>query len=221
MAQVLQRVDSERHADALRRSCALTHTFYRMYRPGQSKVTPDEIIPVLNRAGVEYVLMGTHAMGGWMSEARGTDDVDFLITPRHHRKAIRAIQQAFPKLKVKDQKAVTRFVDPATKIVVIDLMRPCERFYREVFKHTAPAGRYQIPDLEMALVCKFAAMISPHRVIKKRTRDLGDFMDIVDVNHDIIDLVKLGRLANMVCSGGAEKITEFIEEIKQGRIPKL
>ncbi|HEV3142930.1 MAG TPA: hypothetical protein VGZ47_03500, partial [Gemmataceae bacterium] len=179
MAQVLRRVDAERHADALRRSCSLTHTFYRMYRPGQTKVTPDEIIPVLNQAGVEFVLMGTYAMGGWMSEVRGTDDVDFLIATRHHRKAVRAIQQAFPKLKLKDQKVVSRFIDPASKIVVIDLMKPFERFYREVFENTVPAGRYRIPDLEMALVCKFAAMISPHRVVKKRARDLGDFMDIV------------------------------------------
>lgn len=222
MVQLSHKTDRERHAEALRTSSRLTRTYYRMYRPGEIKVTPEEVIPVLNRAGVKFVLMGTHGVGGWRSEPRATDDVDFLIQKRYHRKAVRAIQEAFPTLETTDQQVVTRFVDPTTKRVVIDLMRPHESFYQAVFKNCVRAGfTHDIPDLEMALVSKFAAMVSPHRLAKKKAIDTGDFMDIVDENHEIIDLPKLRRLAEKVYSGGGDKIVHFVEESRAGRIPKL
>jgi hypothetical protein len=193
-----------------------------MYRPGRIKVTPEEIIPVLNDAGVQFVLMDTHAMGGWRSEPRATDDVDFLVQPHDHRKAIRAIKKAFPKLKMRDLKAVTRFYDPATKIIVIDLMKPLERVHQEVFRHCVPAGKtYQIPDLEMALVCKFAAMVSPNRVVKKRSQDIADFMDIVDENREIIDMRKIRRLTKLVCPDGGRRIAQIIKDIDADRIPRI
>jgi hypothetical protein len=193
-----------------------------MYRPGRTMITPEKVIAVLNDAGIRFVLMGTHGIGGWRSEARATDDIDFLIQKRYHRKAIRAIQHAFPHLEVKEQKFVTRFLDPKTRIVVVDLMKPGERFHQEVFRNTVPAGRtHHVPDLEMALVCKFAAMISPHRLVKKRAVDAGDFMDIVDEHGEIIDFRKLRRLADLVCSGGGDRIEKFIEDAKAGRLPKF
>ena len=41
-----------------------------------------------------------------------------------------------------------------------------------------------------------------------------------DENHEIIDMEKLRHLANMVCSGGGELVTRFVEDAKAGRIPK-
>jgi len=225
MVETLQRrpgINGSRHAHALHDSIRLTQTFYRMYRPGQAMITPEEIIKVLNDAGVNFVLMGTYGVGGWRSEPRATDDVDFLIHKTSHRKAIAAIRKAFPSLKPSDLTVVTRFVDPSTKRVVIDLMKPYEAFYRAVFKNTVPAGRtHRIPDLEMALVSKFAAMVSTNRPAKKRLVDAGDFSDIVQENAEIIDLRKLRRLANLVYKGGAERITEFLEDAKAGRVLKL
>jgi hypothetical protein len=224
MVQVLQgrSVDRRRHAAALRDSTRLTQIFYRMYRPGEVMVTPAEIIEVLNKAGVDFVLMGTHGVGGWRSEPRASDDVDFLIAASSHRKAVAAITKAFPKLKKKAEKVVTRFRDPTTKRIVVDLMKPCAPYYLEVFKNTVPAGQtHRIPDLEMALVSKFAALMSPLRIDKKKSIDAGDFMDIVDTNSEIIDMEKLQRLAALVCSDGAEKIVEFVEDARAGRIPNF
>lgn len=222
MVRRLPEVDGDRHARALETSSRLVQTFYRMYRPGRTKVTPDQVIPVLNKAGVKFVLMGMHGIGGWRSEPRATDDVDFLIQKRYHRKAIRAIQEAFPHLEMHDQKMVTRFVDPASKTVVVDLMRPLDPFHQAVFENTVPAGRtHRIPDLEAALACKFAAMISPHRTGKKKAVDAGDFMDIVDENQEILDFEKLRRLAELVHPGSGAKIIRYVADAKAGRIPKM
>jgi hypothetical protein len=222
MVRVATTTEKERHAEALETSCRLTQGFYARRWPGQVKLTPQEIIPVLNRAGVKFVLMGTHGIEGWMSEPRATEDVDFLIQKRYHRKAIRAIQEAFPQLEIHDQKVVTRFVDPVAKRIVLDLMRPHEPFFQAVFENTVPAGfTHRVPDVEMALVCKFAAMISPNRTGRKKARDVSDFMDVVDRHHEILDLAKLRRLAEMVHRGSGAMILEFVEEAKAGRIPKL
>ena len=222
MSRIAGTSERERHAEALRTSCRLTQGFYRTHRPGQVKLTPQEIIPVLNRAGVKFVLLGTHGIEGWMSEPRATENVNFLIQKRYHRKAIRAIQEAFPHLEMHDQKKVTRFVDRVAKRVVLDLMRPLEPFYQAVFENTVPAGfTHRVPDVEMALVCKFAAMISPHRTGRKKARDVGDFMDVVDQHHEVLDLAKLRRLAELVHPGSGARILEFIEEAKAGRIPRL
>ena len=208
----------KRHGDALRASSFLTQTFYRMYRRGRTMIPPEEIIAVLNRAGVRFVLMGTHGVGGWRSEPRATEDVDVLVQKRYHRKAVHAIQRAFPDLEMHDQQVVTRFVDPTTRMVAIDLMKPYEPFYQAVFTNSVPAGRtHRVPDLEMALVSKFAAIMSPNRVRKKKLIDAGDFLDIVEQNQEIIDMVKVCRLAEKVYRGGGKGIVKFLEDLKEGR----
>jgi len=117
---------------------------------------------------------------------------------------------------------VTRFVDPSFKMVVVDLMRPVEPFYQAIFKNSVQAGfTHRIPDLESALVCKFAAMISPRRVGKKKARDIGDFMDIVEQNQEVLDLDKLRQLAELVHPGSGAKIVRYVADAKAGRIPKI
>jgi len=208
--------------DALQRSSALTRTFYRMYRPGLAAMTPEEVIPILNAANVKFVVMGTHGVGAWKEEPRSTDDVDFLITKRDHAKAIKVVQQAFPTLEIRDLPAVTRFYDPEKKFVVIDLMKPIAAVYQAVFRNTVPAGRtYRIPDLEMSLVTKFAAMIAPERTSKKKHLDAADFTDIVQENYDMIDQAKLRRLAEKIDSGCGVKIMEYLEDARSGRPLKL
>src|SRR5277367_5004976 len=51
---------------------------------------------------------------GWMEQARATDDVDILVQKRYHKKAVRAVTDAYPELEVTDHPVVTRFVDAGT-----------------------------------------------------------------------------------------------------------
>lgn len=222
MMQTTTKKTAAHHAQAMRRSIALTQTYYRMYRPGRTMITPEEIIAILKGAKVKFVVMGLHGIGGWRSEPRATDDVDFLVQKRDHRKAVEAIKEAYPHLEVLDQSVVMRFVDPERKAVVIDLIKPYEPFLQAVFKNSVPAGRsHQIPDLEMALACKFAAMISDNRPAKKRHVDAGDFSDIVQENSDLIDMPKLRRLASKIGPKNADRIEQFVADARAGRILKL
>jgi hypothetical protein len=159
-----------KHRHALRVSSMLTTSFRRMHQPGAALVRPEKVIRVLHAAGVRFVVMGTHGIGGYRSEPRATQDVDILVAARDHRKAIAAIREAYPKLVLQEAKVGTRFADPRTGNVVIDLMRPYFALYKRALR-TAVAidDDYRVPSLEMALASKYAAMTSLNRPPDKNT----------------------------------------------------
>ncbi len=206
------------HLQALGISSALTQMFRRKYRPMAIEVTPEAVVEVLHSVGVRPVLMGTHGLAGYRSESRATQDVDVLVRKKDIRKAVRAVQRAYPSFVVQDTPVVTRFVDPATDKVVIDVMKPTQDVFRLVFRHTIPVGEtHDIPELEMALISKFAAMTSPLRRQAKKFVDAGDFVDVVENNRDVLDLTKMRRLAEKVYPGGGAEVMKLVEDILAGR----
>lgn len=185
------------------------------------QVDPTELIQVLNEAGVKFVLMGQHGISGWLSEPRATRDVDAVVDKRHFAKAVRAVQAAWPELLVKEYPVVTRFLDPANNEPVVDLMRPND-VYREAFKNCVRVGTtHNVPNLELALAAKFAALVSRNRKIEKKYSDASDFAQMVRRNHAKIDFERLHQLGDAVYSGGGDELARFVEDIKAGRVLRL
>ena len=213
---------SRRHQIALNTSIRLAGYFYEMYRPGETMVSPKKVIRVLNEAKVNFVLMGAHGVGSWRQSTRSTKDVDVLVVKRDIAKAVRVLHEAFPKLEVVDTTVVVRFVDPKKKESLIDVMKPVQTVFQMAFKHTVAIGEtHRIPSLEMALVSKFAAMISPHRIAMRKMQDAADFMDIVVGNRDDIDLKKLRRLAEQTYKGGGKEILALVNDTIAGRTIRI
>src|SRR5260370_34870885 len=79
-------------------------------------ITPIQVITVLNEAGAKFVLMGAHAIGGWMDNPRATKDVDGLVAVRSVKKAVRALLAAFPDLEADDQDVGVRLCHGETKV---------------------------------------------------------------------------------------------------------
>jgi hypothetical protein len=214
--------DVRKHRIALGISSELREIWRRMYRPEAAMVTPEGVIEALHKAGVRFVMMGTHGLGGWRSEARATQDVDVLVRKRDITKAVRALREAYPDLILKDLPVVARLMDPTSGKPVIDVMKPTQEVFKVVFRHTIPVGdTHEIPDLEMALVSKFAAMTSPNRDRAKKMIDAGDFIDVVQYNRDAIDLKKLKRLADKVYPKGGDEIMQMVADIDAGRTIRL
>ena len=187
------------HLQALHIGSEVTRWFRKERQPQVLNVSPENVIDILHRAGINPVLMGTHGINGYRDEARASQDVDVLITKREVRKAVRILAEAFPSLQVHENAAVARFVDPVSQTVVLDVMKPSSEAMQMVFRNTVAIGdRYRIPTLEMALVSKFAALRSPNRLPRKRHLDRADFTSIVDENRTLIDLDKLQKLAARV-----------------------
>ena len=217
-AALVHRKWKRRHARAFGISSWLTTLYFRMHRPGVYMVPAEKVVKLLKDAKVHFVVMGTHGVGGWRSEPRATQDVDVLIAKRDHAKAVRIVHKAFPELLEEDFPVVTRFTDPDLDLVVLDLMKPQEGILRLVFRNSIAVEAYhRVPNLEMALVSKFAAMVSPNRRQAKKLIDGGDFVDIVEHNLKELDRKKLSKLAEVVYKGGGTEILKLVNDIEAGR----
>jgi hypothetical protein len=200
------------HARSLATSTALSEYYVA------DLITPLEIIRVLNRIGVRFVLAGAHGLGGWTKAPRATEDVDVVVAARGQRKAVTALLAAFPGLVAEEHEVVTPLRERETGTVRIDVMKPNQDVYRAALKntHTVQSGgeTYNVPSLEMALAMKFAAMISLTRSDEKKHFDAGDFIRIVKANSEI-DLKKLHELGQLVYNGGDE-VVEKVRQVRAG-----
>src|SRR5438552_18698381 len=102
------------HEQSLRTSIALSS----YYMP--ETLTPLDVISVLNRAGISFVLVGLHGLSGWMDEPRATQDVDVVVAAKHHKKAVKALTGSFKNLQVSEHDVVTRLLCADTRKVAID-----------------------------------------------------------------------------------------------------
>jgi hypothetical protein len=200
------------HASNLEATAALS------IMQGASMLTPQDVIGVLNEAGVQFVLIGGHGLAGWLRKPRATQDVDVVVSERHLKKATVALVAAFPNLEPIDLEVVIRFKDRDSGAIVIDVVKP-PTLYRQTFKNThsvSAAGQtYRIPSLEMALAMKFAAMVSPNRDYDDKLLDGHDFVRMVKVNPEL-NQTKLAELGELVYGGGGAELLEMFRKVRAG-----
>lgn len=206
------------HEHRLRRSAQIAK-FQLEQQLDKRFLSPLDVIRVLNREKISFILVGAYGLAGYRSQARATEDVDVIVAARQVAKAVRVLTKAFPYLEPFDAEVVVRLRDKETQEVAIDVMKPLQPPYHVIFKHatkvTAGKETYRVPTLEMALACKFAPMISLMRADKKKLQDAADFIDIVERNTDI-DLEMLEKLGDVVYNGGGKAILELVRKIRAG-----
>jgi hypothetical protein len=200
------------HSRSLGKSAALSSL--QMDNP----IPPLQVLATLNRAGVNFVLVGAHGLSGWIGKPRATEDVDVVIMTKHLKRATQALVAAFPHLDARDQGEVIRLRDRQSGAVAIDLLKQRE-LYRQAFKHTVSVSTggqtYKIPSLEMALTMKFAAMVSPNREDAARYQDAHDFIRMVHANPNM-DRTRLAELGGLVYSGGGAGLLEMVRKVEAG-----
>jgi hypothetical protein len=178
-----------------------------------------DVIRVLNRAKVSFVLAGAHALAAWTQKPRATQDVDVVVAARHLKKAAKALLAAFPNLETVDLPVVTRLRDRGTQEVAIDLMKPVQPPYCDVFKHTHPVTlegeHYRIPSLEMALIMKFSAMTSLYRADADKYQDAADFIRMAQANADL-NTDELAALASLIYPDGGKDVLEMVRKARTG-----
>lgn len=182
-------------------------------------IPPIDVIRALNNAGINFVLIGAYGLAGWRNKARATEDVDIVVTSRQVKKAVKVLLAAFPDLEEVDLPVVVRLRDRETGDVAIDVMKPVQQPYREIFKHTttvASEGQtYQVPSLEMALAMKFAAMTSPNRAEEDKHQDAHDFILMVKHNPDF-DKGALAHLGSLLYPDGGKDVLEMARKVLAG-----
>ena len=179
-----------------------------------------DVIRVLNSAKIRFVLAGAYGTAGWRKKARATEDVDVIVAARQIKKAVKALCEAFPELEPVDLPVVVRLRYRGTNDVAIDVMKPVQQPILEGFKHThtvhSEGETYRVPSLEMALVMKFAAMISLHRADGDKHLDAHDFIYMVQQNPDDLNEGKLAALGRLLYADGGKDVVEMARKARQG-----
>jgi hypothetical protein len=215
---------ADRHTESIQLSSFLS----KLPRLGWEKkedvvrLGPEDVIPVLHAAGVDFVLAGAHGMAGWLAEPRATQDVDFLIQSRQRKKACEAILKKYPEMTIEEHPVVWRFLSGGER--VIDLMFADTAFFKRVFKEFVVkrdgALKFKIPKLESAIAMKFAAMIGPFRNKRKSKQDLVDVMSMLEARKKP-DMKLIRELGELVYEGGGNELVKIVTDVREGRDVEL
>lgn len=180
--------------------------------------SPVEVVQVLDKSKIVYLLVGAHAANGYTGEPRATVDVVVLV--RFPNKATAALVKAFPQLRPSDNPVVTRLLRPDGECAIDFMKASTSPLWGRLIK----LGRtikicgtpVRIPPVEGVLAAKFAAMASPHRSVAKKMIDGGDFIHIVQRNPKL-DTKLLEELADLVYSGGGRAVLQLFDDARAGR----
>jgi hypothetical protein len=201
------------HSTALATSTALA----QYYAPDFT--TPLEVLGCLAQAGIRAVLVGTHALGGWMDEPRTSTDVDVLVATRNYKKAIRTLRAAFSDLEEAEEETRTRLRDEETKVVRIDVVKANGPLLRAVLENThtitTEALSYRIPSLEMALALKFARLLTRSWADPDKYMDAHDFICMAQWNPHV-DEGTLAELGELIRPGGGREIVKTVNRLRAG-----
>jgi hypothetical protein len=202
------------HRTALRISSNVTRNIRRLQGRTKVDIRPREVIKILNKARIRFTLVGAHGIAGWLEQPSASQVVDVIIHARH-KAAVQAVRKAFPELTVVETPVVTRFIDPATNLAQIDLMKRQSDLHSAVHEYSVPVGKtHRVPSLDMALALKFAAMESPYRDVNKKRQDKVDFVSMVYAHGDEIAEDCLFSLGEMVKNGGGKEILDLVNEAR-------
>jgi len=178
-----------------------------------------DVVRVLNKARISFVIVGAHGLAGWRKKPRATEDVDVVVAARQVKKAVRVLLAAFPHLEPVELPVVVRLRERETGDVAIDVMKPVQQPYVEVFRHThkitTEGQTYRVPSLEMGLVMKFSSMTSLYRADADKYLDAHDFITMVRENADL-DTRKLSELASLMYPDGGKNILEMLRSARAG-----
>jgi len=220
--------------DAAQESAYLQRQFYQLWGHlvPKSPVDLNEVLRILIRKRIPFVLTGAHGIGGWTGRPRSTKDVDILVKAENQTRAVNAIKKLYPELETRVFSGITAFFLPGEKESVIDVIYPHRADHVQTLKNPTwtrnekEGLRYRVPSLEEALTNKYGAMLTPTRRADKRMLDTVDFSQVVihslDEGRKPIDLDRLRVLGEMVWPGGCGKeILRLVEQVKAGKAINL
>lgn len=189
----------------------------RLSRMQGQDIGPGNVVSVLQAAGLKHVLVGAHAISAWAGDPRATLVVDVVAS--QPAQARNALVKAFPDLTVEEHPVVIRFIRERRQ--VIDVIRPTSSpIFQAALKHVTRVKlgtiEVDVPQLEMALALKFAAMASPTRQVKDKYQDAHDFIAMIQHNVDL-DSAKLSQFAELVYPGAGADVLKLVADARAGR----
>ncbi len=177
--------------------------------------SPRQVAQALRAVGIDFVLVGAQAIGVYTGRPRATIDVDIVCHEPH--RAAKALAEQFPELTIQDRGVLVRLIlDGREAVDIIDPRK--NTFYQQVFDHCIELSqlKIKIPDLEMALASKYAAMVSPNRGMAEKKIDAADFIRVVR-NNQKVNREKIRGLVCELHERAGEEILKFIDDVQAGK----
>jgi hypothetical protein len=206
------------HEQTLRRSIQIAKASEFLF-PKWRLFSPYEVMRLLEREGIRFVLVGSFGLCGWRKQARAAGFAEVLVGRTIWRRAVAVMSEAIPKALAIDLDDCVELRQPATEEAGVSVVKPLRQPYIEVMKNTEVVRgkhcNYRIPNLEMALTLTFAAMTGEDRCWADRYQAAHDFICIVQAN-EWIDERKLRRLTSLISSKSAKDVLVRIERIRRG-----
>ena len=157
---------------------------------------PALVAKLLNAAGIDFVIIGAHALGVHTKEPRATADVDVVVMDVPL--AVQALRAIRPKTKIVDLGA-----DIGTRIAtrqgreLVDVLYPTGGVRGQLFSNrirvTLDGEPASIPSLTAMLALKWVVMFSPVRRPIEQMQDQIDFIRLFEA-HPRTNMTAVARL---------------------------
>ena len=201
----------------IRRSRRAPATYVQESTELGSSPQPALVAKLLNAAGIDFVIIGAHALGVHTKEPRATADVDVVVSDVPAAvKALRNIQPNTTVLDLGD--TVGKRIATAKGAELVDILLPSGGVRGELFSHRIkiilggqPAS---IPTLTAMFALKWLAMFSPARSPRKQAQDKVDFIQLIEV-HPTANMVAVAKLVGKVSQTLAGQLLRDMMEFKR------
>ena len=184
---------------------------------------PEKVAEILNKAKIDFVIIGAHALGVHTKEPRSTSDVDVVV--KDVDGAVKVLKSIKPNTKIQNlgDDIGKRITDRNGK-ELIDVLYPTGGVRSELFSNRISVSlgghKASVPSLNAMIALKWVAMFSPTRSNIKQQQDRVDFFQMIN-NNKKIDIKQIAAIVNKASPLLAQQLIYDYQEYKKTGVIKL
>jgi hypothetical protein len=184
-------------------------------------ISPIDVLRLFHKRKIDSVLIGSYGLVEWLGMPRPSAELDLVVTPRQRKRAVKLLHQTYPHLRLADQEWGALFQDLVNHRVKIKLVPPTS-FLATIFSQTRKRAvdgvPCLIPNVEMAVLLAFAAVLNPQKPLHEKEQEQADFVALVKANKKLAE-PKLKKLCEALSPGLGEPLLKLVRSVRRtGRV---
>ena len=176
-----------------------------------------DFLGLIEKEGIDWVLVGAEAVNLWHEKPRATVDVDIVVRKKHIARTRRLIEKNYGEV-TEDEVRLLGTLSPAPNLLTIDVIKSqVHPLFDEALDRQVRMGPVRTPRLEALLALKFLSAVSPWRPRKDKLQDVSDFMRAFEENAKTIDRQLLVELASLAHENARQEFAAFLDAVETGK----
>lgn len=177
-----------------------------------------KVLTRLEKAGIDWVLVGAGAVNFYSPKPRATRDVDILVAERSFPQAVSLAREALGRRVRVDDRGTHVVLSTPRSPLEIDLIRSGQHaLFETALKERRKVKGVRIPKIEALLALKYLSAISPYRSLDDKHQDIADFVRTWKFHRDRVDRPHLIDLGGLAHDRGQAELARFIDDIEHDR----